>query len=269
VSHLWGLTSRDLAHTLRSGKPSRGESLNARTLTRRVALAATAGAIIAASLGAVNASAAGIPHVVRSAATTSDTGSAGVNFAHPTLSGHLLVAFVSANTGSPGAINVTDNGGNSWTRAVAVGNGSVDIAGEIWYAANALSVTEVLVQTAFQSNLAARVDEVAGVVKVSPLETTNLNSDFGTTLSSFEVGVAATNDMVMAALTGHSITQRMTVTATGWNNQRQIKLAPPLTDAVSLAVGWKNGVFGNAENYTATVPVAMNWSGLIVVFQGR
>jgi len=245
--------------------------LNAQTLSRRVALAAAAtGAIIAASLGVrVNASAAPIPHVLRSAASTSESGSTAAVFAHPTGSGHLLVAFVSANTGNPGAINVTDNAGNPWTRAVAVGSGSVDIAGEIWYSANALSVTQVNIQTAFQSNLAARVDEVVGVVKVSPLETTNFNTDFGTTLSTGEVGVAGTNDVVMAALTGHGNTQKMTVTATGWNNQHQIKLAPTGTDAVSLAVGWKNGVVGNAEDYTATVPVAMNWSGLIVVFQAR
>src|SRR5437899_4955469 len=118
-------------------------------------------------------------------------------FTTPTGAGHLLVLAASVYTGATNQITkVTDSASNTWTKIGAYCSAGHYSDGEMWYAANANSVTSVTVSVATATVVAIEVNAFSGVAATNPLDVSGGASNSCTTAGSCARTTATSTELV-------------------------------------------------------------------------
>src|SRR5207244_5222288 len=134
-------------------------------------------------------------------------------FTTPTGAGHLLVLAASVYTGATNQITkVTDSASNTWTKIGAYCSAGHYSDGELWYAANANSVTSVTVSVTTATVVAIEVEEFSGVATTNPLDVSGGASSTGVAADSAAVTPTTSTELAVGFLAGHGSAQTMTVT---------------------------------------------------------
>jgi hypothetical protein len=182
-------------------------------------------------------------------------------------SGDLLVVTVRDRSSALTMITgITDSsGGNTWTKATGIQSGQADE--EIWYAANAKSVTSVTITVSGTASLAMTVVDVAGA-STSPLDRIATSSGTSTTPS---VGPTATtsqaNEIVIADI-GWNSTDTLGSETVGYNTPPP----PPQQSTVSgnqtgEQADWQILSAIGAQSFAGTLSTSHPWTGAIATFE--
>ena len=196
-----------------------------------------------------------------SSSATSLTGT----FLSPTTSGHLLVLSASVYTGATNQItSVTDSGGNTWTRVGSYSVSGHNSDGELWYSANAKSVTTVTVNNASATFVAFEVQEFSGVATTSPLDTLAGTSNTSSSASSGSATSSVANELAVGFVAGHGNSQPITVTASGYTAQPQQTTTGTIATVVT---GYKVLPTTGTQGFSSTFGTAMYWASGIAIFK--
>jgi hypothetical protein len=195
------------------------------------------------------------PTLVQSASSSTNT----VSLAKPSTAGDLLVLASSLSTGATNHITkVTDSAGDTWSQAVDSNVSGHDSDGELWYLADAPSVSSVTVTTG-ASSLALQVDEFSGV---STLDSAVAASADSTTAASGPVTPSLTGELAIGFVAGHGSSQTISTTSEFTDL--------PQTDTgttASLVAGYEVLPSMSAQAFSGTFAKAMYWAAGISVFR--
>src|SRR5439155_118781 len=183
-----------------------------------------------------------VPRLVQAAAAGESVSSTTLTatFPSPTVAGHLLVLASSVYSGATNQISrVTDPAGNAWTRIGAFCTAGHYSDGEIWYAANAGSVTSVTVTMATATVVAMQVQEFSGVAATNPLDVSRGASNTGTAADSGSLNPAQPGELAVGFLAGHGSVQAMTISAAGYTAQPQQTSSNGASTPVSVVIGYR------------------------------
>ncbi len=189
-------------------------------------------------------------------------------FPAPTIAGHLIVLAGSVYAGATNQITkVTDPAGNTWTRIGAFCTAGHYSDGEIWYAANAGSVTSVTVTVATATVVAIEVEEFSGVAAANPLDVSQGASNTGTAASSGSISPAQSGELAVGFLAGHGSAQAMTMSAAGYTAMSQQTSTNGGATPASVVIGY--AVLGPtaAQNFTGSFSAGMYWAAGIALFK--
>ncbi|HEV1998639.1 MAG TPA: carboxypeptidase regulatory-like domain-containing protein, partial [Candidatus Dormibacteraeota bacterium] len=188
-------------------------------------------------------------------------------FPSATAAGHLLVLSASQYTGATVPISsITDTGNNTWTRIGTYFVAGVNSEGELWYAANANSVTSVTVHAT--KLVAFEVQDFSGVTTTSPLDGSVGASGGLTSASSGAVTPTASTDLMVGFIAGHANRQAITVTTAGpYTTQPQLLSDATGSTVATLVTGYRVLSAASAQTMTGTFPLAMNWASGIAAFK--
>ena len=196
------------------------------------------------------------------AAATSLTAS----FSASTTAGDLLVLSASVYTGTTNRItSVTDSAGRAWVRVGSYVVSGHNSDGEMWYSANAASVTSVTVRTKTAAIVALAVQEFSGVVASGPLDVATGASASSTSFASGSVTPSVAGYLAVGFVAGHGNKQAITVTAPGYAAQPQ--RTSIAAHAVSVVTGYRTMGTVAAQTFTATSRTAMYWAAGIAIFK--
>jgi hypothetical protein len=212
----------------------------------------------------------GTPQLVQAAGVTENSASASLSgaFSAPTSAGHLLVLSASVYTGVSNPITaVTDSGGNTWTRIGAFAQASHYSDGEMWYVANANSVTSIAVQTASPAIASLEIHEFSGVATTAPLDVSTGTSNISASPGSGSVTPTAGNELIVGFVAGHSYAQAITVTAPGYTAQAQQTSNGGGMSVAGLVTGYQVLSSASAQSFTGSFASPMYWAAGIVAFK--
>lgn len=187
-----------------------------------------------------------------------------------TTGGDLLVLSAEMRrTASAASVrSVSDTGGNVWSKATAVRRGNLDE--EIWYAANAHSVTpsgHVTVTATASAAIAATVLEVSDITPTARLDVVATSS--GSSASPSTGTTRTTNDTseVVVADIGWSTSVKFTGQTAGYTSiaARQSKVSGEATGE-QAAVRVVNAT--GTQRYAGKLSSAVPWTGAIATFVG-
>ena len=202
--------------------------------------------------------------VIENSASVSLTGA----LSTPTSAGHLLVLSASVYTGVSNPITaVTDSGGNTWTRIGRFAVAGHYSDGEMWYVANAGSVTSVTVQTANPAIASLEVQEFSGVATIAPLDVSTGTSGISAAPGSGLVTPTAANDLVVGFIAGHSHDEAVTVAAPGYTVQAQQTSNGGGLAIASLVTGYQVLSSASPQSFTGNIAAPMYWAAGIVAFK--
>ena len=217
----------------------------------------------------VNTPASG-PRLVQAAAAGESVSSTTLTatFPSPTVAGHLLVLASSVYSGATNQISrVTDPAGNAWTRIGAFCTAGHYSDGEIWYAANAGSVTSVTVTMATATVVAMQVQEFSGVAATNPLDVSRGASNTGTAADSGSLNPAQPGELAVGFLAGHGSVQAMTISAAGYTAQPQQTSSNGASTPVSVVTGYRVLNSIDPQDLTGTFAASMYWAAGIAIFK--
>ncbi|HKC28509.1 MAG TPA: hypothetical protein VKB75_10910, partial [Jatrophihabitans sp.] len=200
------------------------------------------------------------PTLVQSAGSSTKT----VTLPGPSAPGDLLVLSAGVYTGASQLITGVTDGKNTWTKAKALFVSGQYSDGELWYTANAASVSSVTVTTA-ASTVALRVQEFNGIVASSPLDAAGGTSATSTSANSGALTPAAANELAVGFIAGHAKAQTITVTSPGYAVDPQQSTATP--NPVSVVTGSQVVTSTAAQSFAGTFPTAMYWAAGIALFK--
>jgi hypothetical protein len=234
------------------------------------AVAVASGVLVPVPASAVTLAPAAItsPQLVQSTGATEKaaTKSLTAKFPAATAAGDLLVLSASVYTGITNRISsVTDSAGRSWTRIGAYAVPGHNSDGEMWYSANAASVTKVTVRTTSSAVVALSVQEFSGVAAASPLDVATGTSASSNSPSSGTVTPTAAGDLAVGFIAGHASKQVITVTAAGYTSQPQRTSAA--SRVASVVTGYRTLSTVEAQVFTGSLSTAMYWAAGIAMFK--
>jgi hypothetical protein len=212
----------------------------------------------------------GAPQLVQAAGVTENSAATSLSDAlsAPTSTGNLLVLSASVYTGVTNPITgVTDTGGNTWTRIGAFGVAGHYSDGEMWYAANARSVTSVSVQTASPAVASLEVQEFSGVATTSPLDVSAGTSNTSVSPGSGSVTPTAANELVVGFLAGHSYAQAINVTSPGYTAQAELTSNGGGMIIAELVTGYRVLSSASAQSFSGSCASPMYWAAGIATFK--
>ncbi len=197
------------------------------------------------------------------ATATSLTGT----FPAATTSGHLLVLSASVYTGGANRItSVTDSAGNIWTRIGSYYVSGNRSDGELWYSANAKSVTTVTVHNASKTSVSLEALEFSGVATASPLDVSAGISKTSTAASSGTATSTAPNELAFGFVAGHGNSQTISVTSPGYTSQSQ-QTSTGSGTSTTVVTGYEVLAASGAQSFSGTFGTAMYWASGIAVFK--
>ena len=198
--------------------------------------------------------------LVQSAGSSTTTVALGA----PSTAGNLLVLSASVFTGLSKPITAVSDGKNTWTKIGAFAVSGQNSDGEMWYAANAQSVSSVTVTTG-ASAVALKVQEFSGVKPASPLDGSVGSANTGTAASSGSASPTTANDLAVGFIAGHSNSQAITVTAPGYTTQAQQTTTSP--SIATVLTGYKNLGAPAPQSMAGSFPAAMYWAAGVAFFK--
>lgn len=196
-----------------------------------------------------------------------------------TTAGSLLVAMCSRTTSSDYFTGLTDTAGNTWTLAAAAPtSGGVGRRVELWYCANARSITSLSATFAGTAQAAVTLHEFSGAATTNVLDTA-----FAKFQSSSLAPTAATvtpttaNSLVIGMLRANgSSAQTYTLTSAGWtsNNVTMAEnhaVAYVLNPTTSVATGptWSLAVSAGSGSVTAAFKAAATPTATVKTWNGN
>ena len=208
------------------------------------------------------------PQLVQSTGATETTAAKSLTATFPaaTTIGDLLVLSASVYTGTTSRItSVTDSAGRSWTRIGTYAVPGHNSDGEIWYSANAASVTKVTVRTMSSAVVALSVQEFSGVAATSPLDAATGRSASSSSPSSGTVTPTVPGDLAVGFIAGHASKQAITVTSPGFTTQPQRTSAA--SQVASVVTGYRALSTVDAQTFTGSLSTAMYWASGIAMFR--
>ena len=242
--------------------------MNARFVIGAVGFSLVVAAVVPAS-GVNPASATTTsPQLVQFAVATETTAAKSLTAKFPaaTTTGDLLLLSASVYTGTTNRItSVTDSAGRSWVRIGTYAVSGHNSDGEMWYSANAASVTTVTVRTRSSAVVALSVQEFSGVAPTSPLDVATGTSASSTSPSSGTVTPTVPGDLAVGFIAGHGNKQSINVTAPGYTTQPQQTSAA--TQVASLITGYLPLSTVSAQTFTGSLSTAMYWASGIAFFR--
>jgi hypothetical protein len=198
--------------------------------------------------------------LVQSAGSSSTT----VTLPAPTTAGDLLVLSASAFTGLSKPITAVSDGKNTWTKVGAFAVSGQNSDGEMWYAANAASVSSVTVTTG-ATTVALKVQEFSGVAATSPLDGSAGTANTGTAASSGTATPTAANDLAVGFIAGHSNAQTIGVNSPGFVLQSQQTSTSP--SIATVVTGYRPLGAPSPQTFAGSFPAAMYWSSGVALFR--
>jgi hypothetical protein len=160
--------------------------------------------------------------------------------------------------------SVTDSSGATWTRIGTYFASGHNSDGELWYRANAGSVTSVTIRTATAVSMAMSVQEFAGVATANALDTSVGASNTSTAPASGTVQPTAPNELAVGFLSGHASVQPLTVTTTGFTALPQANSTTPFATVTAayqvLSATTAIGLAGSSAT-------AMYWAAGVALFK--
>jgi hypothetical protein len=253
-------------------------ALGRKTMRARVLIGVVAGLAVAASFGSlpVGPAAAGTlatvastePQLVQATGATETTAATSLTarFSAPTVAGDLLVLSAGEYTGTTNRItSVTDSAGRSWVRIGTYAVSGHNSDGEMWYAANAASVTSVTARTKSSAVVALSVQEFSGVMTSGPLDVVTGTSASSNSASSGPVTPTAPGDLAVGFVAGHASKQAISVTAPGYATQPQRTSAA--SHVASVITGYRTVSTVSPQSFTGTVSTAMYWAAGVAMFR--
>jgi len=216
-------------------------------------LAFAGGAVsVSQSFGAANASAG----TTLAATTSTATGS-----------GDLLVATIRDRdtTALATVMGVTDSANDTWVEATRVSQGS-QADEEIWYLANAPSVTSVTVTVSGSSALALTVIDVTGASSTA-LDVTATAGGSGTTASTGTTATTAVADEIAVADIGWNAQVTPSAQTAGYTTQSGVEQSTASGEAAGEQAAWQVLSSTGAQSYGATLSSSVAWTGAIATFE--
>ena len=198
--------------------------------------------------------------LVQSAGSSTNT----VTLGAPSTPGNLLVLSASVFTGLSKPITAVSDGKNTWTKIGAFAVSGANSDGEMWYAANAQSVSSVTVTTGATA-VALKVQEFSGVKPVSPLDGSAGSANTGTAASSGSASPTTANDLAVGFIAGHANGQAITVTSPGSIAQAQQTTTSP--SIATVVTGYQNLGAPAPQSMVGSFPAAMYWSAGVALFK--
>ena len=208
------------------------------------------------------------PQLVQFAGATELTAAKSLTAKFPatTTAGDLLVLSASVYTGTTNRItSVTDSAGRSWVRIGSYAVSGHNSDGEMWYSANAASVTTVTVRTTSSAVMALSVQEFSGVAATSPLDVAAGKSASSVSPSSGAVTPTLPGDLAVGFIAGHGNKQTINVTAPGYTSQPQQTSAA--TQVASVVTGYSILSTVSAQTFTGSLGTPMYWASGITMFK--
>jgi alpha-tubulin suppressor-like RCC1 family protein len=188
-----------------------------------------------------------------------------------TTTGDLLVATIRTRVVTAKAatvVSVTDSAGNPWV--LAKGTNLVQGAesdGEIWYAANANSVTAVTVTVSASATVAFTVLDIAGASTVNPLDGVAVAGGTGTSPSVGPTASTTQASEIVVADVGWNGTETLSGPTAGYTT------SPPVREQAtvkSLASGeqaaWQILSATDPQSYAAELTSSVVWTANIATF---
>ena len=154
------------------------------------------------------------PSLVQTAGSSTTT----VTLPVPSTPGDLLVLSAGVFTGASHPITAVSDGKNTWTKVGAYDVAGSNSDGEMWYSANAASVSSVTVTTG-ATTVALRLQEFNGIATTGVLDGSNGAAGDTTAASSGTATAVGSNDLAVGFIAGHSTSQAITVTSPGYTAQ--------------------------------------------------
>ncbi len=200
------------------------------------------------------------PSLVQTAGSSTTT----VTLPVPSAPGDLLVLSASLYTGASHQITAVSDGTNTWKKVGAYDVSGANSEGELWYAANASSVSKVTVTTG-ASTVALRLDEFSGVATSSPLDGSNGTAGQSTAASAGTATPTGVGDLAVGFIAGHSTSQSIAVTSAGFAAQPMQTTTSPST--VTLVGAYQDLSSTGAQGFAGSFPTTMYWAAGIALFK--
>ena len=200
------------------------------------------------------------PALVQSAGSSTTT----VTLPAPSTSGDLLVLTASLYTGATHPITaISDTAGNTWTKSGDYFISGTNSDGELWYAANAKSVSTVTVTTS--AVVALQLEEFSGVASSNPLDGTNGGTGKSTSATSGTATPSASGDLAVGFIAGHATAQTISVTSPGYTALPMQSTTSPST--VTVVSGYQDLSTTGSQSFTGSFGASMTWASGIALFK--
>jgi Calcineurin-like phosphoesterase/Fibronectin type III domain len=201
-----------------------------------------------------------VPSLVQSASSSSLT----VTLPAPTLPGDLLVLSASVYTGTTKPITGITDGRNTWSKVGAYAVPGANSDGEMWFVANAASVSTVTVATNAPA-VALTVQEFAGIGAAQPLDTSIGSAGSSKVATSGTATPTAANELAVGFVAGHSKDQAIGNLTAGYTTQPQQTTTTP--DIVSVVAGYQALRSTGAQEFGGSFASSMHWAAGVALFK--
>jgi hypothetical protein len=200
------------------------------------------------------------PVFVQTAASSTNT----VSLPAPSRSGDLLVLTAGVYTGATKPITAVSDGKNTWSKVGGYFVSGQYSDGEVWYSANAASVSSVTVTTGAAA-VALRVQEFSGVATFSPLDASKGAAGRSAAPNSGPATPTTANDLAVGFIAGHANAQTISVTSGGYTVQPQ----QTTTGSSTVTVETAYQALGTTatQSFAGTFGTTMYWSSGIALFK--
>ncbi|MGH9079644.1 MAG: fibronectin type III domain-containing protein, partial [Acidimicrobiales bacterium] len=181
----------------------------------------------------------------------------------PSTAGDLLVLTAGLYTGASQQIKAVSDGKNTWTKVGSYSVSGRDSEGELWYTANAASVSSVTVTTAAAAAL--QLQEFSGVAASAALDTSAGTSNTGTSASSGTATATSSDDLAVGFIAGHKNTQTISVSSPGYTAPTQTVTTSP--NPVTVVTGYQVVGTPGPQSFAGTFGTAMYWAAGVALFK--
>lgn len=198
-------------------------------------------------------------------ATTAGTTLTATTGTATTLGDLLVVTLKDRSTTLTNVTGITDSSGvNTWTKATSIQSGG-QADEEIWYVANAKSVTSVTVTVSGSAALAMTVIEISGA-PAAPLDRTMTASGTGTAVSTGTTTTTAQASEIVIANIGWNSTVTPSGQTAGYT-VLPLQQATVPSNATGEQGAWRILTTTGAQSYAATLSASVAWAGAIATFK--
>jgi hypothetical protein len=183
-----------------------------------------------------------------------------------TTPGDLLVVTVKDRSSTlTNVTGITDSSGlNTWAKATGVQSGG-QADEEIWYVANAKSVTSVTLTVSGSASLAMTVVEISGAT-TTPLDKTMTASGTGTAASTGTTTTTAQASEIVIANIGWNSTVTPSGQTAGYT-VLPLQQATVSSNATGEQAAWRILTTIGTQTYAATLSASVSWAGAIATFK--
>lgn len=199
------------------------------------------------------------------AATTAGTILIATTGTATTLGDLLVVTVKDRSTPLTNVTGITDSSGlNTWAKATSIQGGS-QADEEIWYVANAKSVTSVTITVSGSASLAMTVVEISGAT-ATPLDKTMTATGTGTAASTGTTATTAQASEIVIAGIGWNSTVTPSGQTAGYT-VLPLQQATVPSNASGEQAAWRILTVTGAQGYAATLSASVAWAGAIATFK--